>query len=255
MAKDTKSLKKVSPLALANNLTEIIIGLKEDKRSLKSWLTKSSITCIFLALALGVSVIKNFETETLFFSTDAFGRVIPIKGFQTPHLTQEKRIQLAELIVRSLNSLDFVDYKEVLSNVEKYFDPNVFKGYMTGQMNNGFFDSLEKFNVTYIASVEPARIVGNTKSNTSYSDPGCYELKFTDEGKPIQTDCREGNLSTKRGHSETYEFKVKRRVYVNAVDKGIQELRIKIVITRVSLSRYSQGYIVSEYTEYLTSDI
>ena len=251
---NTSNKEKVKPIAFIHDLTRVI---KEKDEIIDSKNTDVKRLWISLFSVLGLASVfamMAFKAEIQYFATDGFGRIVPVKGYDTPHLTRERRMQHAEWIVRSMHSLDFVDKDRVLNEIQPYFDPYVFKDYIKKQSENGFFNQMNKYNIKYIASVEPATLIGSMKSGVSYSDPKCYQVDYKD-GKEIETDCIKNNLDSRRGHTEVYEFTVNRRVFVNAVDKGIQKLRVRLVITRVSLARYSQGYIVSEYTETMLSDI
>lgn len=207
-----------------------------------------AVANIATLLLLAVVSYIAFSSKTLFFATDSFGRFIPVRAYNQPHLTQERRMAHAEYIVRSLHSLSFINKDRVLSDLSVFFDTRVFKDYLTAQDRVGFFETMKRRNISYIASVEPGRIIANSGSQTRYSDPDCYEVV---DGKKLE--CGQGNLTNSAVSSERYEFDVKRDVYVNGVYKGFQKIRVQIVLSKVNIAMYSQGYLVSEYTENLIS--
>lgn len=158
--------------------------------------------------------------------------------------TLEQRQAHAAWLVTNINSLTYVDKDKTLSNLEMYFDAQVFKEYIIKQYTVGHFEEMMRHSLSYHAIVEPGIESENEDLAVLYSDKRCYGL---DKYNPK---CR--FLKVGINHSETYVFDVERLMNLPSGDVRQQLFKVRITLTRTDVTTSSFPYMVSEYTEIIS---
>lgn len=232
---------EVNPVAIINDLAR---QLKDEKGFSKELQLRNR----FLYIVLGVLVVlvamsgsRLFTAKDYYFSVDQSGNVNQLVDHVEPHVDRIRRMQLAEFIVRTLNSLDFVNRDKLLDEVDHYFVDSIYQDYLEQQSKN--FDLMDEYNIKYVASIDPPRLIANSDRGISPEQKECYQTKKLKGGGTKEVSCNDNNLDYE-GISETYEFPVKRDRYANAKKTDSQIFKV-----RLTLERSKDGIRVSHYKE------
>ena len=247
--KKAKSEFKVNPVFIVSEMTKRIEHQKIINNGLKSSIKRLYLVMGGLCIGIVILLAMAFQQTDKYFVVDSFGQFIPVHGYESALVTRERRVQHAEYIVRSLNSLSFLNKDKVLKDVKKFFQPEVFNEYLSKQNGIGFFEQIENNNMKYMASIGPARLLSNNGAGVKKTDAECYQDITKDDGTVVPNWCSASSIEM-NGHSETYEFLVTREAFANAKSIETVKFKARIKITKSSPKDGVQGYMVSEYSEY-----
>lgn len=237
---------EMNPIAIINDFARMH---KDDQDYIASIEKRNNLLYVItggLLIAILASLSLLFMSDDAYFSVDEEGVVHQLKAHSTPVVDRIKRAQHAELIVRSLNSLDFVNRDVILSQMRPFFVGATFDDYELKQNSSGAFKLMDEHNMKYIPSIDPPRLIANKDSGITPAQKECYRTKTLPNGQKKQVSCNTNNLDYE-GSFETYEFGVLRDVYSNA--KKIDTQRFKVRITLEKSPEEWDGYKVSHYKE------
>jgi hypothetical protein len=233
----------------------VIINLKRELDKSEADIKKVEKATLYYQIGIGILfiaallfAIKAFSSKETYFGVDNFGGYTQVQAYSEPNLSRELRLQHTEFIVRSLNSLDFINYKVTLDALEPYFMPATWNGYIKAKEEQNLFDLIETKNLKYSVAVSPARLIANNSRGLVYSDPDCYKKIKLNDGREIESDCTSTSIEA-GGHTESYEFPIKRTLYANAKLVETQSFRARITITKMDNGDRKNGYVVTKYEE------
>lgn len=244
MGKDKEHSQLVVIISLKNELErcqKLII-------SYKNWIQRGMLVIVLMAVGMLAFAFMAFSSDSAYFAVDPFGGYSQVQAYDEPNLSREMRLQHAEHIVRALNSLDFIGYKDSLATLEGYFMPATWNGYIQAMEAEGLFERIEMRNLKYTPSINPPRIIANNSKGTVYSDPACYQTIRLEDGSEISADCSATSIEA-GGHTETYEFSVKRDLYSNARQVESKTFRVRLTLTKQDNGARKNGYVVTRYEE------
>lgn len=233
----------------------IVLNLKRALDECQSDINKAERTTLYYQVGIGVlfvatllMAIKAFSSNETYFAVDPFGGYTQVHSYSEPNLSREMRLQHAEHIVRSLNSLDFISYKTSLTELEPYFMGATWNGYMKVMEEQDLFNLIETRNLKFAVSISPARLIANNSRGLVYSNPDCYKQIKLGDGTEISSDCSATSIEA-GGHTETYEFPIERTLYANAKQVESKKFRVRMTLTKMDNNTRKNGYVVTKYEE------
>jgi intracellular multiplication protein IcmL len=116
---------------------------------------------LIIVVGLVYTVIYLIQTEptpTYFASTDS-GRIIPLVPLNQPNLTDQALLRWASEAVVSVYSYNFINFREVLQNSEKYFTSAGWRSFMDALNKSKNLDAVKENKLVVSAMISAAPIV------------------------------------------------------------------------------------------------
>jgi intracellular multiplication protein IcmL len=115
---------------------------------------------VLLVLAIGVIGLQVATRPTpKWIAMDTEGRIIELKPLDQPAMTTAAISAWAERVVREVNTLDYVHWRDQLARVQPYFTTTAWERFLDQFERSGNREQIETKRVILSVSTEPSRIV------------------------------------------------------------------------------------------------
>lgn len=108
---------------------------------------------LLIVLSFVVVHVARHRSEPLYFATDSVGRLIEIAPVNKPNMTLEQVTAWTVNAVQKATSYDYVNFRDQMQNMQKYFTDYGWTSYMTALKATGNLNALQQRKMIFISQV------------------------------------------------------------------------------------------------------